>query len=152
MAKELSILKKLRRREDGVIAVELAVIFPILAVILFGIIEFGITLYGEEQWVSAARDGARYAAVSCYPDAPPAGCNASGTGSPSQRVADIMCSGNSSCLTNTPTLYFNNGAVAANYCTNPDHRGDLVTLKWTQHVHTIAVPIIVRLPFYPLAL
>jgi Flp pilus assembly protein TadG len=131
--------RRLRRREDGVLAVELAVIFPILAVILFGIIEFGITIYGEEQWVSSARDGARYVATKCVPDGNVTGCT---SGLISQRIANEQCGGNTGCLTNTPTVYFNNAAVAANYCTDPANLGKLVTLKWVQHVHTIAVPIL----------
>jgi hypothetical protein len=45
------------------------------------------------------------------------------------------------CLTNTPTLYFGNTAVAANYCTDTANNiGKLVTLKWQQNVHTLSIP------------
>lgn len=138
--------RRLQRREDGVLAVELAVLFPVLAVILFGIIEFGITITKEEQWVSAARDGARYVAVKCVPDGSLTGCT---TALISQRVANAQCQGNTGCLTNTPTVYFGNTAVAANYCTDPANLGKLVTLKWVQHVHTIAVPILGSWPINP---
>jgi Flp pilus assembly protein TadG len=149
VAERVSIFRRLRRREDGVLAVELAILFPILAVILFGIIEFGITVYGEEQWVSAARDGARYVAVRCAPDAPSStGCT---TALIEQRIANTMCNGTvSGCFTpGTPTVYFGNAAVAANYCTTPGNIGKLVTLKWVQHVHTIAVPILGSWPVNP---
>jgi Flp pilus assembly protein TadG len=128
-------------REDGVLTVELAVIFPVLAVLIFGTIEFGITLSREEQWVSAARDGARYAAVKCQPDTN-TGCT---TTLIEQRIANSMCSGSISCLTpGTPTLYVGNTAVAANYCSlstnGTPNTGTLVTLKWPQNVHTLAIP------------
>src|SRR5438094_533426 len=98
------------RNEDGVLATEY--------VILLVLIEFGITLYGEEQWVSSARDGARYAAVKCAPDARSGGCTSALI---SQRIANEQCSGDTGCLTNTPTLYFGASAVTANYCTDPNN-------------------------------
>ena len=42
-----------------------------------------------------------------------------------------------------------NTAVAANYCSDPANLGKLVTLKWVQHVHTIAVPILGSWPINP---
>ena len=105
-----------RRRwsgENGAIAVEFAVIFPLLAVLVFGIIEFGITLSREEQWTSAARDGARYAAVSCHPDTT-SGCT---TALIEQRIANVACGGSVSCLTpGIPTVYVGSTAEPANYC------------------------------------
>ena len=50
-------------------AVEFALLLPILVVILFGIIAFGIALSRTLAYVSAAREGARYAAVHCRPEA-----------------------------------------------------------------------------------
>ena len=56
--------------EEGAAAVEFALVFPLLIMILFGIIEFG-RVYSEYQvYQGAAREGARFAAVR----------NASGTG------------------------------------------------------------------------
>ena len=59
---------RMQRGEEGAVAVEFAVILVLLAMILFGIIEFGITLSKYEMYVGAAREGARYAAVRCKPD------------------------------------------------------------------------------------
>jgi Flp pilus assembly protein TadG len=43
----------------GASAVELAIILPVLLVILFGIIEFGIYMYNKQMLTNAAREGAR---------------------------------------------------------------------------------------------
>ena len=61
--------KRTSRNERGAAAVEFALLLPLLVVILFGIIEFGIALSRVIAYTSAAREGARYAAVHCAPDA-----------------------------------------------------------------------------------
>lgn len=50
-------------REDGVSAVEFALIFPVLAILLFGIIEFGIAFMQLQTARGAVREGARQAAI-----------------------------------------------------------------------------------------
>jgi hypothetical protein len=50
-------------REDGVAAVEFALILPVLALILFGVIEFGRVWSQYQLYQGAAREGARCAAV-----------------------------------------------------------------------------------------
>jgi len=55
--------------ERGAVAVEFALLAPLLVVFLFAIIEFGIALTRSITYVSAAREGARYAAVHCRPEA-----------------------------------------------------------------------------------
>lgn len=57
------------RQERGAAAVEFAILLPILVVIIFGSIAFGIAFSKLETYISAAREGARYAAVHCQPDA-----------------------------------------------------------------------------------
>jgi Flp pilus assembly protein TadG len=57
------------RREDGAVAVEFAILLPLLVVILFATIAFGVALSRLLSYISAAREGARYAAVHCAPDA-----------------------------------------------------------------------------------
>ena len=47
------------QREDGVVAVEFALILPILLVIMFGIIEFGFVLFEKQVITNASREGAR---------------------------------------------------------------------------------------------
>ncbi len=51
------------KREDGAVAVEFALILPILIVLVFGIIEFGLALYNKEVIANASREGARYGIV-----------------------------------------------------------------------------------------
>lgn len=50
-------------REDGVAAVELALILPVLFFLLFGTMEFGRVLSQYQLFQGAAREGARCAAV-----------------------------------------------------------------------------------------
>lgn len=90
------------RNERGAAAVEFALLLPLLVVILFGIIALGIALMRTVNYISAAREGARYAAVHCRPEATTctqpliaarvtqaANGNPIGPGSPD---ADINCS------------------------------------------------------------
>ena len=98
-------LTRIRRgkEERGAVAVELIIILPILVVLLFGLIEFGVAMSKFQAYMSAAREGARYAAVHCRPDSS-TGCTNTliankvqatavgytvGPGSPS---ADVTCS------------------------------------------------------------
>lgn len=54
-------MKTLMRRFDerGVAAAEFALLLPALLLILLGIIEFGMIMYGREVVTNAAREGAR---------------------------------------------------------------------------------------------
>jgi Flp pilus assembly protein TadG len=45
--------------ERGAVAAEFALLLPVLLIILFGIIEFGMIMYGREIVTNAAREGAR---------------------------------------------------------------------------------------------
>ncbi len=58
-----------RSGERGAVAVEFALLLPVLIVILFGITAFGVAFSRFVTYISAAREGARYAAVHCQPDA-----------------------------------------------------------------------------------
>jgi Flp pilus assembly protein TadG len=50
-------MRKLNER--GAVAAEFALLLPVLLMILFGIIEFGMMMYGREIVTNAAREGAR---------------------------------------------------------------------------------------------
>jgi Flp pilus assembly protein TadG len=50
-------------RDEGVAAVEFALILPVLALLLFGILEFGRVWSQYQVFQGAAREGARCAAV-----------------------------------------------------------------------------------------
>ncbi|OEU62199.1 MAG: pilus assembly protein [Desulfobacterales bacterium PC51MH44] len=52
------VLKKLKAQK-GAAAVELAIILPLLVMLLFGMIEFGIILYDKAMITNASREGAR---------------------------------------------------------------------------------------------
>lgn len=51
------------KRQNGSAAVEFAIILPILIVLLFGIVEFGLILYNKAVVTNASREGARYGIV-----------------------------------------------------------------------------------------
>ena len=48
------------RAERGAIAVEFAIIFPVLILLVFGIIDFGHAWYMRHMMSDASREGARY--------------------------------------------------------------------------------------------
>ena len=52
-------MNRLLRNNSGAAAVELAIILPLLLVLVFGIIEFGIILYNKAMLTNASREGAR---------------------------------------------------------------------------------------------
>ncbi len=55
-------------REEGVAAVEFALILPVLALLLFGVLEFGRVWSQYQVFQGAAREGARCAAVASTSD------------------------------------------------------------------------------------
>jgi Flp pilus assembly protein TadG len=52
--------KRLIRGEGGAVAVEFAIILPILVLLVFGIIDFGHAWYMKQIVTNASREGARY--------------------------------------------------------------------------------------------
>src|SRR6185503_12886172 len=56
-------VQKTRRSESGASAVEFALLLPVLMMILFGIIEFGLALYRQAILTNASREGARLGIV-----------------------------------------------------------------------------------------
>jgi len=113
-----------RRDERGAAAVEFALLLPLLVVILFGIIAFGIALSQMLAYVSAAREGARYAAVHCRPDA------TSCTGA--LIVARVVAASDGNPVgPGTPTADRDCSVVP----------GELVTVSWNQVV-PIEVPLL----------
>jgi Flp pilus assembly protein TadG len=53
--------------QRGASLVEFALVLPILLVLIFGIIEFGVLLYDKAVITNASREGARYGIVYAYP-------------------------------------------------------------------------------------
>lgn len=54
---------RLRGRDAGASAVEMAIVLPVLALLVFGIIDFGRALNAQIQISQAAREGVRMAAL-----------------------------------------------------------------------------------------
>ncbi len=69
MKKILVGLKKFYKREDGASAVEFALVLPILTLLVFGIIQFGIIFNYYLSITHAAREGVRWAALEYNGDA-----------------------------------------------------------------------------------
>ena len=103
------------RGENGAVAVELIIVTPILIVLLFAIIQFGLIWSRVQTYVSAAREGARYAAVRCQPDSS-SGCS---NGLIATRVA-------------AASTYPISGSPAANITCATATMGQLVTVSWAQ--------------------
>lgn len=56
---------KLNQR--GAVAAEFAILLPVLLLIVFGTMEFGMMMYGREIVTNATREGARYGIVAQAP-------------------------------------------------------------------------------------
>ena len=52
-----------RKERRGAVAVEFALVLPMLMLLVFGIIDFGRAYYTLNQIISSVREGARFAAV-----------------------------------------------------------------------------------------
>lgn len=63
----MMILHKKLRSESGASAVEFALLLPVLMMILFGVIEFGLALYRQAILTNASREGARLGIVQSVP-------------------------------------------------------------------------------------
>ena len=73
------------RGQRGTAAVEFAIVLPVLVLLLFGTIEFGLLLYNQQVITNASREGARAGIVSQSPKVPP------------EDIADVVknyCAGN----------------------------------------------------------
>ena len=57
------LLRRLVQSRDGSVILETALMITILLLLLFGIVDVGRALFTENNLVSAAREGARYAAI-----------------------------------------------------------------------------------------
>lgn len=55
------------RSKKGQVIVEFALIFPLLLILIFGIIEFGLLLYNKAVITNASREGARFGIVAKMP-------------------------------------------------------------------------------------
>jgi Flp pilus assembly protein TadG len=116
-----------RRDERGAVAAEFALLLPLLVIILFAIIEFGIALTRLVTYTGAAREGARYAAVQCRPESS-AGCTSSLL---TDKVTDAAEG-----YPITP------GPVSVDRdCSQPASHGQPVRVSWPQQI-PISVPLL----------
>jgi Flp pilus assembly protein TadG len=104
-------------REDGAAAVEFALISSLLIMILFGIFEFGRVYSQYEVYVSAAREGARDAAVQG---------NVSHITSKVDEAASPYSRNGSIAISVNGVAYTGSGSPCQ------DHTGDPVQVSWTQ--------------------
>ncbi len=59
--------RRVLRDTRGTAVVEFAIIFPVLAMLVFGVIDFGRAFFLRNNLVSAVREGARYGATMADP-------------------------------------------------------------------------------------
>ena len=55
-----SSLERSEQGQRGVAMVEFAIVLPLLLILMFGLIEFGLVLYNKQVITNASREGARY--------------------------------------------------------------------------------------------
>lgn len=83
------------RGDQGATIVEFALVLPLLALLIFGIIDFGITYNDYQALRSGVRDAARQAAVYNLTAVPTGGCAATnpsgGTATTNTVKAQIIC-------------------------------------------------------------
>ena len=107
---------RLVRDQRGVVAVEFAIIAPIVLLILVGVIQFGIVYSQYQVLQGAAREGARCASVQA------------GGFSTCNVTTAVQNAALGYDLTNTPGVSVDGGGTA---CTNLT-RGRNVTVSWEQ--------------------
>jgi Flp pilus assembly pilin Flp len=67
------IVRRLRRSEDGAVAIELAVVITLFLALVIGIVDFALLFYTWNSMQYASQQGARYAMINAS-SVPPAGC------------------------------------------------------------------------------
>jgi Flp pilus assembly protein TadG len=61
-------MQRLRsKKQEGAGLVEFAVLAPLFVILLFSLLEFGLSLYNKEVLTNASREGARYGVVYTTP-------------------------------------------------------------------------------------
>jgi len=55
------------KKQEGASLVEFAVLAPLFVILLFGLVEFGMSIYNKEVVTNASREGARFGVVYTTP-------------------------------------------------------------------------------------
>ena len=122
--------KPVWQQEDGVAAVEFAIIMTLLFIIVFGIVEFGIAFSKLNVYTGAAREGARFASVRCQPTVPPPG------GCTNALIQDKVKEAGAGYLDGMAA-----GTVSADRVCSNTTIGQYVKVSWSQAI-TINIPFI----------
>jgi len=118
--------KTLWRREDGAALVEFALILPLLVLLIFGVIEFGLLFYNQQVITNASREGARYGIVSRVPER--------------RSVAEITQVVNDYCSSNMITFGSETPATAVNPHSLTASFGEDLTVTVTFHYDFLVLP------------
>jgi Flp pilus assembly protein TadG len=113
-------MRRALAREDGVAAVEFALVAVPLFLVVFGIMVFGVVFSQYQAYTSAAREGARVAAVR-------------GT---SSAIADAA--------RNAAVGYPISGTPTANKVCSDETQGEAVTVSWNQ-TFVISLPFMPKI-------
>lgn len=101
------------RREDGAAAVEFALIVGLLAILIFGLLEYGLAFWQVQNLRAAAREGARVAAVR----------------GDAGEIEAAMVAASAGSLTGAESFTVTANGVAS-FC-DADHRGQEMTVRLT---------------------
>ena len=125
-----------RDRESGQALAEFALCVPVMAVVLFGLIEFGLMLNAQISVVNASRDGARVAAL------------LSGDPTQTSSVNSAVCqaeqpiitnsTGSANCQGGSPT--YPAGCVAPTITSSTNAFGGSTTSSWSVQVKCTYTP------------
>lgn len=121
------VVRGARRAEKGAAAVEFALVLPILLVILFGIIEFGLIMYDKAVLTNASREAARAGIVLRNPKP---------TDAAIQAVAGSYCSG---------LVTFGTAGPPTVTVTQPGTSGSILTVTVTYDYGTLVIGKLIQL-------
>jgi Flp pilus assembly protein TadG len=116
------------RDSRGTAVVEFAIIFPVLAMLVFGVIDFGRAFFLRNNLVSAVREGARYGATLANP------CNGAAQTLIQARVQTYVSSFGGASV--TPTVDTSVGACSATSGVVTD-----VVVRITNYTFTPVTPV-----------
>jgi Flp pilus assembly protein TadG len=116
------------RREEGAAAVEFALIVGLLAILVFGLLEYGLAFWQVQNLRAAAREGAREAAV----------------GGDSTAIEQAMVDSSAGSLTGSESI-----AITPAVC-DEDTRGEPITVEITGGLSgAVQESFQVSIPFLP---